>query len=68
MIRSLLSTVLFCLLLTACAQDKKGEQVVTIKTSFGDMVAILYNETPRHKENMIKLINQKFTIVFSFIV
>jgi peptidyl-prolyl cis-trans isomerase B (cyclophilin B) len=60
MIRSLLSTLLLCILLTACAQNKKGEQVVTIKTSFGDMVAILYDETPRHKENMIKLINQKF--------
>lgn len=60
MIRSFLSTLLLCFLLTACAQDKKSEQVVTIKTSFGDMVAILYNETPRHKENIIKLINQKF--------
>ncbi|MBL7834615.1 MAG: peptidylprolyl isomerase [Cyclobacteriaceae bacterium] len=49
-----------CLLLTACAQDKKGEYVVTIKTSYGDMVAILYNETPKHKENFIKLANSKF--------
>lgn len=60
MTRSLLSTVLLCLLLTACAQDKKGEYVVTIKTSYGDMVAILYDATPKHKENFIKLINQKF--------
>jgi cyclophilin family peptidyl-prolyl cis-trans isomerase len=28
---------------------------VTIKTKYGDMVAILYDETPRHKENFIKL-------------
>ena len=60
MIKSLLSTVFLCLLLTACAQNKKGEYVVTIKTSYGDMVAILYDETPKHKENFIKLINQKF--------
>lgn len=60
MIRSFLSTLLLCFLLTACAQDKKGEYVVTIKTSFGDMVAILNDETPKHKENFIKLINQKF--------
>lgn len=60
MIKSLLSTAFLCLLLTACAQDKKGEYVVTIKTSYGDMVAILYNETPKHKENFIKLANSKF--------
>lgn len=60
MIKSLLSTAFLCLLLTASAQDKKGEYVVTIKTSYGDMVAILYNETPKHKENFIKLANSKF--------
>lgn len=60
MIKSLLSTAFLCLLLTAFAQDKKGEYVVTIKTSYGDMVAILYNETPKHKENFIKLANSKF--------
>lgn len=60
MIKSFLSTAFLCLLLTACAQDKKGEYVVTIKTSYGDMVAILYNETPKHKENFIKLANSKF--------
>jgi cyclophilin family peptidyl-prolyl cis-trans isomerase len=39
--------------ITGCAQKK--DYVVTIKTKFGDMVAILYDETPRHKENFIKL-------------
>lgn len=61
MTKTVLSILLFCCLLTACAQTKKGdESVVTIKTNHGDMVAILYNETPKHKENFIKLINQKF--------
>lgn len=60
MIKSLLSTVLLFLLLTTCAQNKKGESVVTIKTSYGDMVVILFDETPKHKENFIKLINAKF--------
>jgi peptidyl-prolyl cis-trans isomerase B (cyclophilin B) len=40
------------------AQDK--DHVVTIKTKYGDMVAILYNETPRHKENFIKLAKEHF--------
>jgi peptidyl-prolyl cis-trans isomerase B (cyclophilin B) len=61
MTKTALSILLCCGLLTACAQNKKGgETVVTIKTSQGDMVAILYDETPKHKENFIKLINQKF--------
>lgn len=43
----------YFLIVTGCAQNK--DYVVTIKTSFGDMVAILYDETPKHKENFIKL-------------
>lgn len=43
-----------------CAQNKKTDYVVTIKTSYGDMVAILYDETPKHKENFVKLAKEKF--------
>jgi peptidyl-prolyl cis-trans isomerase B (cyclophilin B) len=39
--------------LHSCAQ--KTDHVVTIKTEFGDMVAILYDETPLHKANFLKL-------------
>lgn len=54
-------TVLFVtlLLITSCAQDKK-DFVVTIKTSYGDMVAILYDETPKHKANFVKLAQEHF--------
>ena len=45
---------------TSCAQNKKTDYVVTFKTSYGDMVAILYDETPKHKENFIKLAQDKF--------
>jgi len=48
-------------LLSGCAQkNDKNDYVVTIKTSYGDMVAILYDETPRHKENFIKLAREKY--------
>jgi cyclophilin family peptidyl-prolyl cis-trans isomerase len=54
------SLVLFCLVfLTSCAQSKK-DYVVTIKTKYGDMVAILYDETPKHKENFIKLAKEHY--------
>ena len=43
---------------TSCAQNK--DYVVTIKTSYGDMTAILYDETPKHKENFVKLAKEHF--------
>jgi peptidyl-prolyl cis-trans isomerase B (cyclophilin B) len=41
-----------------CAQ--RTDHVVTIKTRFGDMVAILYDETPQHKQNFIKLAKEHY--------
>ncbi len=46
--------------LLGCAQNKKTDYVVTIKTKYGDMIAILYDETPKHKENFIKLAEKNF--------
>jgi peptidyl-prolyl cis-trans isomerase B (cyclophilin B) len=51
-------------MLTSCAQKK--DHVVTIKTKYGDMVAILYDETPKHKQNFIKLASEKFYDSLSF--
>lgn len=45
-------------LFSSCAQKK--DYVVTIKTDMGDMVAILYDETPKHKANFIKLAQEHF--------
>jgi len=36
------------------------EQLIKIETSMGTMVAKLYNETPVHRDNMIKLIKSGF--------
>ncbi len=33
---------------------------VKISTSFGDMVVKLYNKTPKHRDNFIKLVNEHF--------
>jgi len=55
-------TVFFVMLLliSSCAQDNKKDFVVTIKTSYGDMTAILYDETPKHKANFIKLAQEHY--------
>ena len=57
--RQLIIAILFvCIIFSGCAQKK--DHVVTIKTKFGDMVAILYDETPKHKENFIKLAKEHY--------
>ena len=45
--------------LTCSAQQKKEkETVVAIKTSMGTIKAKLYNDTPLHRDNFIKLVNE----------
>ena len=43
-------------------KKKKPAQMtkVLLKTSMGDIVIALYDETPLHKENFIKLVNDKY--------
>jgi len=38
--------------LSSCSEK---EEVVTIHTEFGDIVVVLYNETPEHKKNFLEL-------------
>lgn len=47
------------ILLSQCSQDS-SDYVVTIKTNQGDMIAILYDETPKHKANFIKLAKEHY--------
>ena len=47
----LLSIISFGLL-SSCS---KKEDVVTIHTEFGDIILVLYNETPEHKKNFLEL-------------
>ncbi|MBD2751800.1 peptidylprolyl isomerase [Spirosoma validum] len=39
---------------------KKKDYLVTLTTAYGPMKLVLYDQTPKHKENFIKLVNQKF--------
>lgn len=54
---ALIVLIIAGILMTSCAQT---DQVVTIKTQYGDMVAILYDETPKHKENFLKLVKEHY--------
>jgi cyclophilin family peptidyl-prolyl cis-trans isomerase len=42
------------------AQGALSEQLIKIETSKGDMLIKLYDETPAHRDNMIKLIKDGF--------
>lgn len=64
----LLSAVCLTLLIVSCGDSQSSETpaasgddyLVTIKTSMGEMKAILYDETPEHKKNFLKLVNDGF--------
>ena len=47
---------------SASAQDggNKGSSLITISTSMGEMVVLLYDDTPAHRDNMLKLIGEGF--------
>lgn len=44
--------------ISACSTEK--EYLVTIETDYGNMHAILYDQTPKHKENFIKLAKEGY--------
>ena len=51
-----LLTILFVFsVLFVQAQNSKKDKLVKIVTPFGDMVVALYDQTPLHKANFIKL-------------
>jgi cyclophilin family peptidyl-prolyl cis-trans isomerase len=57
--KKLFTLVFFLGTVTAFAGPPKN-QYVRIKTSYGECIIRLYNETPQHRDNFIKLIKQGF--------
>jgi len=65
MARKIYLTVLFLFVLGFSYGNKpqteeSNEKMVLIKTKFGNMKVKLYNETPLHRDNFLKLINEGF--------
>ena len=50
------------LLFSCCHAQNASEKrpVVLIKTQFGDMKVELYNETPKHRDNFLKLVKEGY--------
>jgi len=53
MIKKILFSLIIVVLFTACDDNK--DYLVKIKTEYGDMTVLLYNETPLHKKNFLEL-------------
>ena len=53
--------IVMTLLITVSSFDNtEKEKKVVIKTSYGDITIKLYNETPIHRDNFLKLVNEGF--------
>jgi peptidyl-prolyl cis-trans isomerase B (cyclophilin B) len=52
--KKILISLFISAVLVACG-DKNKDYLVKIKTSYGDMTVLLYNETPFHKKNFLEL-------------
>lgn len=62
-IRVFLMAVVLLVVGVSCGNSGKQKQqdtLVTIQTKYGDITVKLYNDTPKHKENFIKLVNEGF--------
>ncbi len=41
-------------------KNKKKDYLITISTEYGEILLILYDDTPKHKENFVKLVDSKY--------
>lgn len=61
MIKKLLGFYLLGIVLISCGQKKNNsDYLIKIETRFGTMYAVLYDDTPLHKTNFLKLANEGF--------
>ncbi len=58
--KQLLYTLFALFLLAAIQSCGDGKTYALVETEFGNMKILLYNETPKHKENFIKLAKEGF--------
>ncbi len=59
----MLKKLFFLLVLStlfSASQAQKKDVVITINTKYGNMMAVLFDETPKHKANFIKLVKEHY--------
>lgn len=65
-----LGVIFTVLTICSCKSYDDSNRYVDINTEFGDIVVKLYNETPKHTQNFVKLANEKFfdNIIFHRVI
>lgn len=58
-LKSFFITGLVSVSLVACGGNEKEYQAV-ISTEYGDITVLLYNSTPKHRDNFVKLVKEGF--------
>jgi cyclophilin family peptidyl-prolyl cis-trans isomerase len=58
--QTLLLLYLFIIGIQPIYSQSKKDYLITIHTKFGEMNLVLYDKTPKHKANFLKLVNDKF--------
>jgi cyclophilin family peptidyl-prolyl cis-trans isomerase len=58
--KKILLTSISCLLVLAAVAQNRNKDKVVITTEYGKIVMALYENTPKHRDNMFKLVKQKF--------
>lgn len=56
----LVLTITISIIVSSCSKHKDDCRYVRITTEYGNIVLKLYNETPKHRDNFIKLSDAKF--------
>lgn len=58
-VKKKLFTLFGCLLFSCAFAAKPKHQYVKIRTSLGECIVMLYNETPLHRDNFVRLVKKK---------
>ncbi len=58
--RRVLFSIAIVTILSACNQAPEGNTHVKLETTHGDIIIELFDETPGHRDNFIKLVNDGF--------
>lgn len=59
-IRDILVLVMFIIFISCSGSSGDKNTFISVKTSAGDFKLMLYNETPLHRDNFIRLVNSGF--------
>jgi len=65
-VKQFVSFILFLLVVSCSAPGVNENVVVSIQTTLGDIKIILYDSTPIHRDNFVKLVNMGFYDGISF--